>query len=102
MSERVSAFLLPHAPLSFGLLNLVWNGYCFIAFKTVYLLPQIVRLFNKFLPSVYCSILNPIVMRKRIIPVALFASLLIFSSCSRGITTYEAANGKAKCGRHLR
>lgn len=27
---------------------------------------------------------------------------LLASSCARGITTYEAANGKAKCGKYLR
>lgn len=27
---------------------------------------------------------------------------VLFVSCSRGITTYEAANGKAKCGRYIR
>jgi hypothetical protein len=30
------------------------------------------------------------------------AVILFVSSCSRGITTYEAANGKAKCGRYVR
>jgi hypothetical protein len=30
------------------------------------------------------------------------ALLLVFSSCTRYISTYEAANGKAKCGRALR
>lgn len=34
----------------------------------------------------------------------LLAALLavLFVSCSRGITTYETANGKAKCGRYIR
>ncbi len=27
---------------------------------------------------------------------------ILLASCSRGITTYEAANGKAKCGRYIR
>jgi hypothetical protein len=31
--------------------------------------------------------------------LAVFAFL---QSCARGITTYEAANGKAKCGRYIR
>lgn len=32
----------------------------------------------------------------------LLAMALIATSCTRYITTYEAANGKAKCGRALR
>ncbi|MEO6734182.1 MAG: hypothetical protein ABIN01_23375 [Ferruginibacter sp.] len=41
-------------------------------------------------------------MNKRHLPLAilLIGSLLI--SCARRITTYEAANGKAKCGRTIR
>jgi hypothetical protein len=35
-------------------------------------------------------------MRKVTIIVLL---AIIFASCARGITTYEAANGKARCGR---
>ena len=27
---------------------------------------------------------------------------MLFASCSRYISTYQAANGKAKCGRGLR
>ncbi len=34
--------------------------------------------------------------------LALLALTLIATSCTRYITTYEAANGKAKCGRALR
>lgn len=34
--------------------------------------------------------------------VALLALIVIFASCNRYITTYEAANGKAKCGRSIR
>jgi len=33
--------------------------------------------------------------------VIIIISLLLYS-CSRGITMSEAANGKAKCGKHLR
>jgi PBP1b-binding outer membrane lipoprotein LpoB len=41
-------------------------------------------------------------MRKLItFSLVLFAAIF-FVSCARGITTYEAANGKAKCGRYLR
>jgi len=28
--------------------------------------------------------------------------VVLFTSCSRAITPFEAANGKAKCGRHLK
>ena len=41
---------------------------------------------------------------KKATSAILFLTLLLsfISSCSRGITTYEAANGKAKCGRYVR
>ncbi len=43
---------------------------------------------------------------KKITLVALMLSItllsLIFSSCARGISPYEAASGKAKCGRYIR
>jgi len=41
---------------------------------------------------------------KKIITSAtiIFLAILLLASCSRGITTYEAANGKAKCGRYIR
>jgi hypothetical protein len=29
-------------------------------------------------------------------------ALCILSSCARGISPYEAANGKAKCGRYIK
>lgn len=34
--------------------------------------------------------------------IALIALTILFASCSRAITPYEAANGKAKCGRSVR
>lgn len=34
--------------------------------------------------------------------LALITLVTLFASCSRVITPYEAANGKAKCGRSLR
>jgi hypothetical protein len=34
--------------------------------------------------------------------LALAGLILILASCNRYITTYEAANGKARCGRMLR
>jgi PBP1b-binding outer membrane lipoprotein LpoB len=37
---------------------------------------------------------------KTLLAVALVA--MVFASCNRYISTYEAANGKAKCGRSLR
>jgi len=37
---------------------------------------------------------------KTILAVALVA--MVFASCNRYIPTYEAANGKAKCGRGLK
>jgi len=34
--------------------------------------------------------------------LALAGLVILLASCNRYITTYEAANGKAKCGRMLR
>jgi hypothetical protein len=30
------------------------------------------------------------------------AAAMFLNSCSRGITVYEAANGKARCGRYVK
>lgn len=38
-------------------------------------------------------------LRQLFIAIALIA---FCASCSRGITMFEAANGKAKCGRYIR
>lgn len=38
---------------------------------------------------------------KKILLFFILASV-IFMSCARGITPYEAAHGKAKCGRYLK
>jgi PBP1b-binding outer membrane lipoprotein LpoB len=37
---------------------------------------------------------------KRIVAILLIMFVLV--SCSQGITVQQAANGKARCGRHLR
>lgn len=34
--------------------------------------------------------------------LVLVITMLYVSSCARGISPYEAANGKAKCGRYVR
>jgi hypothetical protein len=31
-----------------------------------------------------------------------FALCILLASCARGITPFEAANGKAKCGRYIK
>ncbi|MEO6229320.1 MAG: hypothetical protein ABJB11_04045 [Ferruginibacter sp.] len=41
-------------------------------------------------------------MKKSILTIVIITLLASVISCSRSITTYEAANGKAKCGRSLR
>jgi len=41
-------------------------------------------------------------MKKLMLPATVILAATILISCSRGITMSEAANGKAKCGRHLR
>lgn len=40
--------------------------------------------------------------RKVLLCAAAMAAITYLSSCARGITPYEAANGKAKCGRYIR
>ena len=34
--------------------------------------------------------------------LAVIALIILLASCARSITPYEAANGKAKCGRSIR
>ena len=41
-------------------------------------------------------------MKKLILPAVVIVTATLLLSCARGITINEAANGKAKCGRHLR
>jgi hypothetical protein len=38
-------------------------------------------------------------MKRLIVPIIL---MILLASCARAITPYEAAHGKAKCGRYLR
>lgn len=45
-------------------------------------------------------LINITVSMKRIL--ALIAIIVLFASCNRYITTHEAANGKARCGRMIR
>jgi len=39
-------------------------------------------------------------MRKITIIIAVLS--ILFASCARGISPYEAANGKAKCNRYIK
>lgn len=42
-------------------------------------------------------------MRKILLScTAVLFTAVFFSSCARGISPYEAANGKAKCGRYIK
>jgi hypothetical protein len=42
-------------------------------------------------------------MKKTTFSILFITAVIGFlSSCSRGITTYEAANGKARCGRYVK
>lgn len=41
-------------------------------------------------------------MKKIIVSLFVVTAVIYLSSCARGITTYEAANGKAKCGRYIK
>lgn len=46
---------------------------------------------------------NRTTMKKPLLFTAIILSAILFlSSCSRGITVYDAANGKAKCGRYVK
>jgi hypothetical protein len=44
---------------------------------------------------------NIFIDMKNLLLVLLILSVILFS-CARGITPYQAANGKAKCGRYLK
>ena len=47
--------------------------------------------------------IKPFKMRKIAMLSALFAFIMIYAaSCAKGITPYEAANGKAKCGKYIK
>jgi hypothetical protein len=49
----------------------------------------------------YIHVNQKIIKMKKLI-IALVLVALVGTSCSRGITPFQAANGKAKCGRYLR
>lgn len=40
--------------------------------------------------------------RNSLFLLALVMTVLYVSSCAKGISPYEAANGKSKCGRYIR
>ena len=46
--------------------------------------------------------IKPTNMKKAILPAVIIIVATLMISCSRGISMYDAANGKAKCGRHIR
>ena len=78
----------------------------FISKKSIFL-PSISISFERFLPKFTLTNLsnqvNHFFMKKAVMICVLAVSAAIFlSSCARGITVSEAANGKAKCGRYLR
>ncbi|MEI2748652.1 MAG: hypothetical protein V9E88_07845 [Ferruginibacter sp.] len=41
-------------------------------------------------------------MRRTVFVLLLVSAVFYCISCARGISTYEAANGKARCGKYLR
>jgi hypothetical protein len=41
-------------------------------------------------------------MRRIISALLIVTAVFYLASCARGISPYEAANGKAKCGRYIR
>jgi hypothetical protein len=45
---------------------------------------------------------NHFSLAKAIIYITLLISIIFITSCARGITPFEAANGKAKCGTYLK
>jgi len=53
-------------------------------------------------PSTGFSLLDKFASVKTAALVLAFGGMIAMTSCARGITPGEAANGKAKCGRYLR
>jgi hypothetical protein len=52
---------------------------------------------------IYLNTLKPQNMRKNVVLGLLFIAVIIcFLSCSKDISIYEAANGKARCGKYIR
>jgi hypothetical protein len=45
---------------------------------------------------------NHFSLAKTLLYISLIISIIFITSCARGITPYEAANGKAKCGTYLK
>lgn len=41
-------------------------------------------------------------MRRIILSLIVLSAVVFFTSCARGITVEQAANGKARCGNYLR
>jgi hypothetical protein len=71
------------------------ESLCFPVFYFI-LCPEI-KLYTT-LAELYFTILFKM---KKMCIAAFLLSVLLFS-CARGITPYQAANGKAKCGRYLK
>jgi len=53
-------------------------------------------------PGVYTLLSTNMDGMKLRTSLVLLALVILFASCNRYITPYEAANGKAKCGRSIR
>jgi hypothetical protein len=45
---------------------------------------------------------NHFSLAKTFLYISLIISIIFITSCARGISPYEAANGKAKCGTYLK
>ena len=41
-------------------------------------------------------------MKKSVMVLGLCAIVIFLFSCARGVTPYEAAHGKARCGKYIR
>ena len=41
-------------------------------------------------------------MKRIIVSIVVLYGIMLLSSCARGITPYEAANGKARCGKYIK
>jgi len=72
--------------------NKNYNKLVFSGVKYRLLLCKKIRGFNQ----------KTFVMRKVSLFIVFVVTILSFISCSRGITPYEAANGRARCGRYIR
>lgn len=52
-----------------------------------------------FIDLIFLNRKNPIIMRSIVLSLIAIVAISFLASCARGITTEQAANGKARCGK---